>query len=439
MKKLLLYIVLCILAVLVLLPLFWMIITAFKHPGEGLKFNFFPKTKVFTSTFLTSNLLNEKDKTYVVFQYEDNSAQSVNIAGSFQGWDPQKNPLENNDGIWTIRINDIKEGEYEYKFIINGEWEKIDNRKINIKPGKNINEPLINDSYFDNNKLVFRYKNEKTSSSKLVINDEKIVEMVKDNEGYFTATLDNDESIKKYKFEYKRGFKEAFNSLYTTANFLEVWNNKDFPFAKFFWNSVVVSTLAAALTALICTMGGYAFAKKNFYGREKIFLLLMASMMIPGMIFMVPQFAIVSKFGWINSYAGLVIPHLANVFGIFLIRQYIKTIPNSLFEAATIDGASEIQIFRIIIIPLSLPIIATLFLLTFLGQWSNFLWQLIVNTPDSPYRTLPVGLALFKGQYAVDWTKIMAGACFSIVPIAILFLLAQRFFIEGMTGGAVKE
>jgi len=417
-----------------------MIITAFKNPGEGLKFNFLPQTKVFTSAFLTSSLSPvQNDKSYLVFQYEDKTAQSVNVAGSFQGWDEKKTPLDNNDGVWTVRIDDIAAGDYEYKFIINGEWEKSDNRKITVKPGKNANVPLINDSYIDNEKLIFKYKNDKTNAVKLIINDEKNVDMTKESDGYFIASVDKDESIKKYKFEYQRGFKEAFNSLYTTANFLEVWNNKDFPFGKFFWNSVVVSTLAAALTALICTMGGYAFAKKNFFGREKIFLLLMASMMIPGMIFMVPQFAIVSKFGWINSYAGLVIPHLANVFGIFLIRQYIKTIPNSLFEAATIDGATEIQLFRIIIIPLSLPIIATLFLLTFLGQWSNFLWQLIVNTPDSAYRTLPVGLALFKGQYAVDWTKIMAGSCFSIVPIAILFLLAQRFFIEGMTGGAVKE
>jgi len=110
-----------------------------------------------------------------------------------------------------------------------------------------------------------------------------------------------------------------------------------------------------------------------------------------------------------------------------------------LFEAATIDGANEFQIFRIIIIPLAMPIIVTLFLLTFLGQWSNFLWQLIVNTPDSPCRTLPVSMALFKGQYAIAWERIMAGSCFSIVPIAILFLIAQRFFMEGMTGGAVKE
>jgi multiple sugar transport system permease protein len=165
----------------------------------------------------------------------------------------------------------------------------------------------------------------------------------------------------------------------------------------------------------------------------------MSSMMIPGMIFMVPQFAIVNKLGWMNTYKAMIIPHLANVFGLFLLKQYIDTIPNSLFEAAKIDGAGEFQMFRIIVIPLAMPIMITLFLLTFLGQWSNFLWQLIVNTPDSVLRTLPVGLALFKGQYCTDWGAMMAGACFSILPIAFLFLIAQRFFIEGMTSGAVKE
>ncbi|PKK92225.1 MAG: hypothetical protein CVV64_02095 [Candidatus Wallbacteria bacterium HGW-Wallbacteria-1] len=236
-----------------------------------------------------------------------------------------------------------------------------------------------------------------------------------------------------------RGLLGAVLSIYTLDNFRKVLNNPDFPFLQFFLNSLVVASGAAILTVILCTLGGYAFAKKYFWGKEPLFWFLMSSMMIPGMIFMVPQFAIVNKLGWINSYKAMIIPHLANVFGLFLLKQYIDTIPNSLFEAAKIDGAGELQMFRIIVLPLSAPIMITLFLLTFLGQWSNFLWQLIVNTPDSVYRTLPVGLALFKGQYSIDWGAMMAGACFSILPIAVLFLLAQRFFIEGMTSGAVKE
>lgn len=252
-----------------------------------------------------------------------------------------------------------------------------------------------------------------------------------------------DENIFVAEVDLPGGVQEAFimayGPLYTSDNFKEVLYNKDFPFLSFFFNSMVVAGCSAILTVAICTLGGYVFSKKEFWGKEKLFWFLLSSMMIPGMIFMVPQFAIVNKLGWMNSYKGMIIPHLANVFGLFLLKQYIDTIPNSLFEAAKIDGASEIQMFKIIVLPLAMPIMITLFLLTFLGQWSNFLWQLIVNTPDSVYRTLPVGLALFKGQYCTNWGAMMAGSCFSIVPIAILFLVAQRFFIEGMTSGAVKE
>ncbi|MBI4868697.1 MAG: carbohydrate ABC transporter permease [Candidatus Wallbacteria bacterium] len=222
-------------------------------------------------------------------------------------------------------------------------------------------------------------------------------------------------------------------------NFRKVAGDPDFPFRQFFSNSLVVSASSAALTVLVCTLGGYAFAKKQFAGKNALFLMLLSSMLVPGMIYMVPQFALVSRLGWINTWQGMIVPHLASVFGLFLLRQYIETIPSSLIEAAQIDGASEVQIFTRVVMPLTLPIAATLFLLTFLSQWSNFLWQLIVNTPDSTLRTLPVGLALFRGQYGQRWDLLMAGSVFSILPMAILFLAAQRFFIEGMTSGAVKE
>ncbi|MBI3891234.1 MAG: carbohydrate ABC transporter permease [Candidatus Wallbacteria bacterium] len=222
-------------------------------------------------------------------------------------------------------------------------------------------------------------------------------------------------------------------------NFRKVAGDPDFPFKMFFVNSLIVSTCSAGLTVLVCTLGGYAFAKKQFAGKNFLFMLLLSSMLVPGMIYMVPQFALVSRLGWINTWQGMIVPHVASVFGLFLLRQYIETIPSSLIEAAQIDGASELQVFAQVVVPLTLPIGATLFLLTFLSQWSNFLWQLIVNTPDSVLRTLPVGLALFRGQYAERWDLLMAGSVFSILPMAVLFLAAQRFFIEGMTSGAVKE
>jgi len=222
-------------------------------------------------------------------------------------------------------------------------------------------------------------------------------------------------------------------------NFISIWTDPSYPFWRFFVNSLVVATSGALLTTLFCSMGGYVFAKKDFYFKEVIFWFLLATMMIPGMMFLVPQFAIITKLNWINSYRGMVLPHVASVFGIFLMRQYMETIPSSLIESAKIDGANELQIFFKIMLPLSLAVLTTLFLLSFLFHWSNFLWHLVVNTPDSDKLTIPVGLALFRGQYKMDWEKMMAASSCAIIPIVILFLIAQKFFIEGLTAGAVKE
>jgi multiple sugar transport system permease protein len=242
-----------------------------------------------------------------------------------------------------------------------------------------------------------------------------------------------------YRLIQRRPFGEALRAMYTTRNFTEILDSKDFHFGRYFTNSLVVATLAALSTVIICTLAGYAFAQKQFHGREGLFHALLASMLIPGMIFMVPQFGLTLKLGWMNSYQGMVVPHLANVFGLFLMRQYIGQIPRDLFDAGRIDGAGEHQVFHYIVIPVCLPIMVTLLVLVFVGQWSNFLWQLIVNTGDSAYLTLPVGLQQFKGQNANEWEKIMAGACFSILPIAALFLAMQRYFLQGLTAGAVKE
>jgi ABC-type glycerol-3-phosphate transport system permease component len=211
-------------------------------------------------------------------------------------------------------------------------------------------------------------------------------------------------------------------------------------FGTYFLNSLLVATTAAFLVTLFASMGAYVFSKKELPYKQQIFMLLLATMMIPGMMFMVPQFFMVCQMGLFGTKWAMFLPHLASIFGIFMLKQFMDTIPNSLLEAAQIDGASEWQVFRVVIVPLALPIILTLFLLTFLFHWSNFLWQLIVTNFENPLSiTLPVGLALFRGQYTSELGLIMSASCFSIVPIAVLFLFAQRYFIEGMTQGAVKE
>lgn len=211
-------------------------------------------------------------------------------------------------------------------------------------------------------------------------------------------------------------------------------------FGTYFLNSLLVATTAAFLVTFFASMSAYVFSKKHLPYKQQIFMLLLATMMIPGMMFMVPQFFMICKMGFFGTKWAMFLPHLASVFGVFMLKQFMDTIPDSLIEAAQIDGASEWQVFRVVIVPLAIPIILTLFLLTFLFHWSNFLWQLIVTNFENPLSiTLPVGLALFRGQYTSELGLIMSASCFSIVPIAVLFLFAQRYFIAGMTQGAVKE
>ena len=221
----------------------------------------------------------------------------------------------------------------------------------------------------------------------------------------------------------------------TLENFRRVLT--DYGFGRYFANSVIVATIAATFATLFAALAGYVFAKKRFFMKDKLFGFLLASLMIPGLMYVVPQFAIVNRLGWMNTYQAMIVPHLANVFGLFLMRQYMTTIPSELLEAARMDGAGEWQLFRRVMVPLSVPILASLFLLTFQFHWNNFLWQLIVVNVERLY-TVPVGLALFKSAHEELYTLKMAGSCISVLPIAALFFFAQRYFIEGMTMGALK-
>jgi multiple sugar transport system permease protein len=222
----------------------------------------------------------------------------------------------------------------------------------------------------------------------------------------------------------------------TLENFRRVF--KEFGFLRYFGNSVIVSVAAGLFATLIATLAAYAFSFKKFILKDKIFAVFLASMMVPGLMYVVPQFAIVKKLGWMNTYRAMVVPHLANVFGLFLLKQYMDTIPRSLVDAARIDGSGDLGIYRRVVVPLSLPVIATLFLLTFQFHWSNFLWQLIVTNKESLY-TVPVGLAMFKQAHEELYTLKMAASAVSLVPISIIFVFAQRYFIEGVTQGAIKE
>ena len=204
-----------------------------------------------------------------------------------------------------------------------------------------------------------------------------------------------------------------------------------------FVNSLIVSVTATLGVLLFDSMAGYVFAKKKFPGRDFIFWLMISTMMIPGQVTLVPLFILIGKLGLKNSLGAVIFPPLAMVFGVFLMRQYMKTIPSELLEAAKIDGASEIAIYWKVIMPLSKPALATLGILTFMAVWNSFLWPLIILNKDYLY-TLPVGLKTLQDKNLVDYGLLMSGASISAIPMILVFLFFQKYFIKGLTLGSVK-
>ena len=202
-------------------------------------------------------------------------------------------------------------------------------------------------------------------------------------------------------------------------------------------NSALVATVTTVGALAINTTAGYAFAKLRFRGRDTTFRVLAAGLAIPVQVGMLPLFLLVKRLGLINNYGGVIIPGLASIFGIFLVRQYALAIPDDLLDAARIDGASELRVFRSIVLPTIQPILATLALWTFLATWNDFMWPLIVLSDDRKY-TLPVALAGLSGEHAMDIELMMAGAVVTVLPVLTLFLMLQRYYVEGITEGSVK-
>ena len=205
----------------------------------------------------------------------------------------------------------------------------------------------------------------------------------------------------------------------------------------YFLNSVLVSSAITLLSLMINAMAGYAFAKLRFAGRERIFKALLAALVIPSQVTMLPLFLMLKEMGLVNSYAGVVIPGLASIFGIFLVRQYARSIPDELMEAARIDGAGEWRIFFRIVLPMLKPVLVTLAIFTFMGSWNDFMWPLIVLT-DQTHQTLPVALASLSREHIQDVEMMMAGAVLTVTPVLLLFLVLQRYYIQGLLLGSVK-
>jgi multiple sugar transport system permease protein len=206
---------------------------------------------------------------------------------------------------------------------------------------------------------------------------------------------------------------------------------------RYILNSVLVSTLATMLALLFVVPAGYAFAKLRFTGREAVFQALVAAMVVPGQIGMLPLFLELKAMGLVNSYAGALVPWLAGIFGIFLVRQFCLSIPTELLEAARIDGAGEGLILRRIVLPTLKPVLITLALFVFLGSWNDFMWPLIVLADQNLY-TLPVALAALSREHVQDNELMMAGSVVTVLPVLILFLALQRHYLSGLMAGSVK-
>lgn len=209
-------------------------------------------------------------------------------------------------------------------------------------------------------------------------------------------------------------------------------------FLRYFTNSLLVASIITLGHVFFDTLAAYAFAKLNFRGRDQIFFLMLLGLMIPFQVNLIPLYRIMAMLGWTNTYLALIVPNLTSIFGIFMLRQFLMSIPNDLLDAARIDGCNEFGVFQRVVLPLALPGIATLVIVTFMGAWNDFLWPRIVTSSEALY-TLPVGLAQLQLKNTSNQAQIMAGTVLTALPMIIVFLFMQRQFIEGMTAGALKE
>lgn len=218
-------------------------------------------------------------------------------------------------------------------------------------------------------------------------------------------------------------------------NYIKAWNVA--PFGRYFFNSFFMSITTTIGEVVTTILAAYAFAKMRFFGKNVLFAILLATLMIPGQMLLIPNYVTIVRLGWFNRYEALIIPWLASVFGIFLLRQFFRSIPDELQDAARIDGCSRLRFLWQIVVPLSKPAIMTVALLKFLGSWNAFLWVLIMTNSDK-MRTVPVGLTLFSSEVGTAYEQLMAASVLAIIPVLILFFFTQKQFIQGVARTGIK-
>ena len=221
----------------------------------------------------------------------------------------------------------------------------------------------------------------------------------------------------------------------TWSNFPPLWRN--YPLGTWIGNSVTIAVIAVALTVFVNLLCGYTFAKFRFFGRNVLFFAILGALMIPIQVILVPEFLIVSSLGLLNTHWGVILPRAAEAFGIFMVRQFMVSIPDDLIEAARLDGAGEFTIFLRVVLPLCKPVIAVLVIFTFMWRWNDFAWPLVVLTDQSMF-TVPLGLNLLRGEPNPEWANVMALALLSLIPMLAIFLVFQRLLIQGIASTGLK-
>jgi multiple sugar transport system permease protein len=219
-------------------------------------------------------------------------------------------------------------------------------------------------------------------------------------------------------------------------NYVTTWNSA--PFGSFFLNSAIYSLATVAGNLLFCSLAGYAFARLRFFGRDVLFVVLLATLMVPFQVLLIPTFLIIKHLGLVDSVGGLIMPNLCSAFGIFMLRQFFRTLPIELEEAARIDGTSRLGILFKIVLPLSLPALATLGIIQFIWSWNDFLWPLIIIDTAS-HAPLQLGLSTLQTEHSTHWNIVMAGTVMSQIPMLIVFLIAQRWFIRSIAFTGIKQ
>ena len=233
------------------------------------------------------------------------------------------------------------------------------------------------------------------------------------------------------------GLEQWLPSKFLWGNYAEVFRTEGIQFGRWYWNSVFVAAWVTFVQVFTSSLAAFSFSRVRWPGRDKVFLMYLGTMMLPGLVMMIPNYQLMVKLGLVDSYSGLIVPASFSAFGTFLLRQFMMTIPMSLDEAAEIDGASKWQIYWNVILPLCRPGLITLAIFTFIGNYHSFFWPLVMLKSTHRY-TLPVGLLRFQGEHIANWGAILAGVTVAVVPLMILYLLFQRHIIRGLTAGALK-